>query len=254
MYHKKNILILDNDECLGYFGTMSGFYTTIVGNYCMKNKLSANNTKRLNAEKLFRDFSVDLLNSGFARPALKTFFNEISKLKKRGELDYVVMYTSANRNQGKHEDNYINWVAMLRSIFDQYAGKPIYDLDHSGRSDENPPLEASDGATLKSVGRIITKLGLNKEDVNRIMFVDDRPHNIECNQNCPTERTLRLGVNAYMYLPKFSKLDTLCKKWDPIFSQAGLDIPSKYLVSFYKDDVEDLISEGKRPGGVRKDI
>lgn len=254
MVSKKNILILDNDECLGYFGSMSGFYTSIIGEYCKRNKLVKGNHQRQNVENLFRQFSLDLLKSGFARPALKHFFNEVHKLKTKGDLDYVVMYTSANRNNGKSEEDYIDWVWMLRSIFEQYAGKPIYDLDHSGRSDENPPLEAKDGATIKSVGRIITRLGLTKEQVGRIMFLDDRPHNIECQENCPSDRTLKLGVNAYMYLPKFERLLKICEKWDTDFKDAGLEMPSKYLKLYWKEDAEDLISEGKKPGGIRKDI
>ena len=253
MSHKKNILILDNDECLGYFGSMSGFYTSIIGNYCYKNRLERQNQKRQEVEKLFREFSVDLLKTGFARPALKEFFNQAYQLKKSGDLDHIVMYTSANRNSGKHEEKYVDWVGMLRSIFEQYAGKPIYDLDHSGRSDENPPLEAKDGATLKSVGRIISRLGLTKDQVGKIMFLDDRPHNIECQENCPTDRTLKLGMTAYMYLPKLERLAKVCQKWDPVFQRAGLEMPSKYLADYYREDAEDLLSEGKKPGGIRKD-
>lgn len=251
---KKNILILDNDECLGYFGLISGLYTTVVGKYCLNNRLQVGSGRRADAENLFRNFAVELLEAGFARPALRQFFKTVHAMKQKGDIDYVVMYTSADRNNGPHQDGYINWVGMLRTIFEQYAGAPVYDLDHSGRSDENPPMEAPDGATLKSVGRIIGRLGLTKDQVGRIMFLDDRPHNIECRENCPSDRVMKLEMSAYMYLPKYERLAKVCQKWDGAFTGKGLASPSQYLRDFYREEVNDMLSEGKRPGGIRKDL
>ena len=251
---KKNILILDNDECLGFFGVMSGFYNYLIGEPNLRERLEPNNMKRLKREALYLEFSKDLLDSGFARPGLKTLFKEISQLKGGGKLDYVVMYTSAQRNDGSHQNRYNDWVATLRNILENYTGYNVYDMDHSGRSDEHPMMETPDGATLKSVGRIIRKLGLSKEQVGRVVFFDDRPQNIECKHDCIPSTVTKTGLKPYMYLPKYDRILNVCLRWDRQFIDNGLPQPSKLLPGLYKEEVSYMAEDGIKPGGIRKDV
>lgn len=249
------LLILDNDECLGYFGFISNMYGNILGNHFLSNKIESNHYNRILAEKLFIKFAVDLLNLGFARPALKDLFKMIKNLKQKNIINYLVMYTSASRNSNSRENPYINWVGMLRNIFEEYASEykshiQLYDLDHSGRSDENPPRMSKDGATQKSVDVVLKRLGLNPALVSNVIFMDDRPENIyKWNES----KLVRLGVRQYFYLPKFDLVEKLCKKYDSSFSKLGMRTPSSIARHCYNEEVEDMISENQKIGGIRQD-
>ena len=83
-----NVLILDNDECLGSFGFISNMYENLIGQYILENKLDANNKNRIDIEKLFINFAIELLNIGFGRPGLKEFFHMIKDLKEYKLLDF----------------------------------------------------------------------------------------------------------------------------------------------------------------------
>ncbi len=250
-----NLLILDNDECLGYFGFISNMYSTILGDHFLSNKIESSQKNRISAENLFIKFAVDLLNLGFARPALKDLFKMIKNLKQKNIINYLVMYTSASRNSNSRENPYVNWVGMLRNIFEEYAKeyKPdivLYDLDHSGRSDENPQRMSKDGATQKSVDVVLKRLGLNPALVNNVIFMDDRPENIyKWNES----KLVRLGVRQYFYLPKFDLVEKLCRKYDSSFTKLGLMTPSSIVRQCYNEEVEDMISENQQIGGMRQD-
>jgi hypothetical protein len=250
-----NLLILDNDECLGYFGLLSNMYCTLLGEHFLSEKLLASDKKRADAEKLFINFGVDLLNLGFGRPGLKELFKMIKDLKHNKIINYVIMYTSASRNDGSDEDPYINWVNMLRNIFEKYISdyRPyikLYDLDHSGRSDENPPRMSKDGATQKSVDVVINRLSLDPKYVDSVIFMDDRPENI---YKWDEEKLIRLCVKQYFHLPSYNLIKELCKKYDSKFIRLGLKAPSSIVKKCYDEEVEDMESEKQELGGISQD-
>ena len=250
-----NVLILDNDECLGSFGFISNMYENLIGQYILENKLNADSKERIAIEKLFINFAIQLLNIGFGRPGLKEFFHMIKDLKQYKMLNYVIMYTSAARNNHKDETPYLNWVGTLRKILEKSVShyKPdikLYDLDHSGRSDENPPRMSKDGATQKSVDVVLSRLKLKTEDVKNVIFIDDRPQNI---WKWEEQKLVRIGVQAYFFLPELSKIKAICKKYDGEFVKLGLKSPSSILVNCYREEVDDMKSENKSVGGVPDD-
>lgn len=223
-----NIVLLDNDECLGYFGTLNGLYTILVGHFRnMDWKLG--DRRRLSLESIFADMSIDLLDLGFARPGLKEFFRTILQLKESGSLNSVIMYTSAARSSPGVE-NYMDWISMLHHIFETYeqsdADVGIYDYIHSGRSDEDPPLISHDGATLKNVGLVIQKLGIQNpiENVNYIAFYDDRPNNLVCliEKGCPEDKFNPIQVKPYYYLPSREEYNRVISQYAAQFERHGI--------------------------------
>jgi len=246
-----NILYLDNDECLGYFSLISGLYTETVCDYCLKLKLLEKNLDRINAEALFILFASELLDMGFARPGLKEFFYKLKKLKNKKSLDKIIMYTSAER-YSQTEKNYVNWVGFMKNLFEFYSTKKhddtkdlflIYDLDHSGRSDEIP-RESPDGATLKSVEVPLKRLGISMDDVKKIVFLDDRPQNIFIDGNEQQNKLKRIGVLPYYYLPKKEILKELCLKYDDDFMKLGMKSLSSILDKQYDNELEEFTENG----------
>jgi len=250
-----NVLYLDNDECLGYFGLISGLFSDTVCDYCMKLKLLENNDDRINAEALFLLFAAEMLDMGSARPGLKDFFKQMKKLKKKGYLDKIIMYTSAERYSNT-EKNYVNWVSFMKNLFEFYTYNTfdnkdlflIYDLDHSGRSDEIP-RESADGATLKSVEVPLKRLGLSINDVKKIAFLDDRPQNIFIDGDKDKEKLKRIGMLPYYYLPKKEDLKKLCEKYDDDFIKLGMKSLSSILDKQYESELDEF-RENKYPIGI----
>lgn len=251
-----NILYLDNDECLGYFSFISGLYTETVCDYCLKLKLEEKNLDRINAEAIFILFASELLDMGFARPGLKEFFYKLKKFKNRKLLDKIIMYTSAER-YSKTEKNYVNWVAFMKNLFEFYSTKKhddskdmflIYDLDHSGRSDEIP-RESPDGATLKSVEVPLKRLGISMHEVNKIVFLDDRPQNIYIDGDENQKKLKRIGVLPYYYLPKRENLKEICAKYDDDFMKVGMKSLTSILDSQYDNELQEF-NDNKYPIGI----
>ena len=246
-----NLLILDNDECLGYFGFISNMYGELLGNHFLTHKIEKTDKNRILSEKLFIKFAIDLLNIGFGRPNLSELFNMIKDLKHEKKIKYVIMYTSAARNDDRSETPYVNWVRMLRKIFDEYSKsyRPdilLYNLDHSGRSDENPPRISKDGATQKSVDVIVSRLGLEPDQINNVIFMDDRTENI---YKWDEKKLVRLRVKQYFHLPEYKKIYDLCQKYHDEFTSLGLKSPLSVVKKCYDDEVEDMESENQKIGG-----
>jgi len=246
-----NILYLDNDECLGYFSLISGLFSETVCDYCLKLKLEEKNLDRINAEALFILFAADLLDMGFARPGLKDFFAELKRFKNKGYLDKIIMYTSAER-YSKTEKNYVNWVGFMKNLFEFYSSNQqdnndelflIYDLDHSGRSDEIP-RESPDGATLKSVEVPLKRLGISMENVKKIAFLDDRPQNIYIDGDSQQNKLKRVGVLPYYFLPSRDILKQTCAKYDTDFMKLGMKSLSSIMDRQYDTELEEFKDNG----------
>ena len=251
-----NILYLDNDECLGYFSLISGLYTETVCDYCLKLKLEEKNLDRINAEAIFILFAAELLDMGFARPGLKDFFYKLKKFKNNKFLDKIIMYTSAER-YSQTEKNFVNWVGFMKNLFEFYSTEKhddskdlflIYDLDHSGRSDEIP-RESPDGATLKSVEVPLKRLGISMDEVQKIVFLDDRPQNIFIDGNEHQNKLMRIGVLPYYFLPQKEILKKTCAKYDDDFMKLGMKSLSSILDKQYDNEFEEF-NENSYPIGI----
>jgi len=232
------LFILDNDECLGSFGFLSLFHSYIVDTHCIKHDLKLNDPRRKQVDDLFTKFGAEMLGLGFARPSLREFFRMLQKLKKRDSHVRVVMYTSAPRYTDIEERDYTDWLTTLKNVLEHYTGCKIYDMTHSGRTDETHRREAADGATLKDVRIILAKLGISKDDVGGVVFLDDRPQNIA---QWEEYKFMRVGMTAYHCMPLKSSLAKLCVKYDSAFRALGCEyLPTAVLEKEYIESRTEL--------------
>jgi hypothetical protein len=201
-----NILFLDNDECLGYFGLLSALYNLMITRY-----LVSKNIKLVSAiARQFNNIFIDVvtkkggaLDIGFARPDLKAFFMEVYKLKSAGLIDHIVMFTSAPRYVTDIEKDYCDWVKLMREMLNKYVNLEIYTDDYSGTTD-GKETSSIIGGTVKDVGVYLKMRGIKK--VDRVMFLDDRPENILCS-DCKV-----IGIKKYYYFTKLEILKSIAKE------------------------------------------
>lgn len=255
-----NILILDNDECLGYFANMSGIYNLFGVHY--KNKgMEFKDPYRKKLDEIFIDFACDLLDAGFARPYLGKFFAELKQMKKDKMLDKVIMYTSAPRSPPGYQ-RYIDWPYFLRRIFEKYGERhcdndeiknvEIYDVDISGPADEKAKTTPH-GATYKNVGYALNRVGVKMEDVANIAFLDDKTENIQCLLNCEAVRLEMVSVKPYFYLPKFKDILNPFRSYEIAINTLGMKLDKLDLINEYRVDSEDFRKAGIPIGGPHKD-
>lgn len=160
----KDILVLDNDECLGNFATSSliaSIYVHYVSNTfnpprgdCPLHEYYANMLYP------FMNTFVNYLEKGIARPYLKEFIQKIYELKCEGKIKKVVMYTAAPNTYG--------WVTFLSKLIPTYAGVPLDFYD----------LVLPRSHTVFRRNAYIKSLHIIDRDTSRIVMVDDSPENI----------------------------------------------------------------------------
>ena len=189
-----NIVILDNDECLGQFGIFSIFF-----NVC-----NMSNSLPVDMELLKKSLIKYLLSKGAARPYLKYLFKLLQKLKQLKKIDKIVMHTSAPNKLHNHKSGYIYF---LKDCLEQYCNTPkLYDIVFH-RNNIKAKI-SSCGATIKDIGNVLlknnqlrNKLYNNDRNLNKfvnkmsknIIMVDDKPQNIN-------KRSGKvIGVKPYHY-------------------------------------------------------
>ncbi len=243
MTNPYTLFILDNDECLGSFGFLSLFHSYIVDTHCIKHNLKLNDPRRKQVDDLFTKFGAEMLGLGFARPSLREFFKMLHKLKRIDSHVFVVMYTSAPRYSDASERDYTDWLITLQNMLEHYTGCKIYDMTHSGRTDETQRSEAADGATLKDVRIILAKLGISKDDVCGIVFLDDRPDNIA---EWEEYKLMRLGMKAYHCMPRKASLAKVCAKYDSAFRVLGCEyVPTTVLYREYVESRTEIVYDNR---------
>ena len=144
MYKKilnpSNIVVLDNDECLGQFSIFSILYHYAT----VPHQIPIDLTK-------FKVSCVKhLFQNGTARPYLKHLFTLLAKLKSMKKINKVVMYTSAP-NISNNQSGYIYF---LKDCLETYCKTPnLYQLVLH-RNNVNA-LITKDGATVKDLGNVV---------------------------------------------------------------------------------------------------
>jgi hypothetical protein len=160
----KDILVLDNDECLGNFATSSLMMTIYI--HYLSNEFNPPrgdgplDEYYANMVYPYMDKFVSYLEKGIARPYLKEFIQHVYQLKLQGKIKKVVMYTAASNNYG--------WVTFISKLIPTYAGVPLdlYDV----------VLSRSDTIYRRNV--YLKPLIRVDIDQSRIVMVDDSPENI----------------------------------------------------------------------------
>jgi len=189
-----NIVVLDNDECLGQFGIFSMLVSIAKMDYHLP----------INMNILKRELVTNLLSKGVARPYLINLFQILHKLKLKKKIDKVVMYTSAPNRLSHNRTGYIYF---LKNCLETYCKTPkLYDMVF--HRDNIKARISKCGATIKDVGNVLLKnnklrVGLLKNNqklvkyVNlmskNIIMVDDKPNNII------KRRGQAIGVKPYRY-------------------------------------------------------
>jgi len=173
-----NIIIFDNDECIGQFGLFSLLY--VYARY--KEDIYPIDLN------ILRKSCVKYLLKDILRPYVKTLFQYINLLKKQKKIDYVVMYTSAQNKISKNQSGY---VFFLKKCIEEYCKvKSLY--KKVLHRDNVLALRAKDGATIKDIGNALltskqrkmlynnnkTALKYIKKATKNTIMIDDRPYNI----------------------------------------------------------------------------
>jgi hypothetical protein len=193
------IISLDNDECLGQFGLFSCLY--VYARY-------SRDPYKVDL-RLLRNACVKyLFPYGVGRPHLTDMFQLIKRLKEKGKINKLVMYTSAPNNLSDGKGGYVHF---LKDCIEQYCGTPgIYDkVLHRN----NVIARVSRcGATIKDLGNTLLTSSQRKtlvqskntkekrklknyvnENTKYIFMVDDKPGNVN-------KRSGKvMGVSPYEY-------------------------------------------------------
>ena len=247
-----NILILDNDECLGYFGLLNGIYNGCI-RYLSKTQL--HNIEIIDKfDKIFTDFSIELLVAGYARKGLDIFFEKIKLLKSKGVIQKVVMMTSNYRYIKKKYKGHFDWVNMMRNIFEKYANITtayplisIYDLDYSCRSDEVSCFITIDKATRKTISKIIDKLQITDYyTVNAIACIDDRIKNIYFDDIFDIIRIKTFPVRSYYSIIPKTEFFSIISKYEPIFQELEITNFNEICIINFNHDVKEMGMHGNK--------
>ena len=173
-----NVIIFDNDECIGQFGIFSLLY--VYSRY-------KEDTYPIDLN-ILKKSCIKYLLEDLLRPYIKPLFQYINKLKKLKKIDYIVMYTSAQNNISKKQSGY---VFFLKKCIEEYCNVKSFYKKVLHR-DNVIALKSKDGATIKDIGNALlttkqrkllynnnrnVEKYVNKASKNTIM-IDDRPHNI----------------------------------------------------------------------------
>ena len=238
-----NILIIDNDECLGYFGLINGIYNNCINSLYQH---SLNNIDILDKfQKIFIDFSVELLKAGYARNYLDIFFEKIKSLKSNNIIHKVVMMTSNKRYIKKNYKGYFDWIIMLKLIFENYSNKnesfqniSIYDLDYSCINDE--VLNKTDVIKKKKVSKIIEQLNIIEYfSINKIVFIDDKINYIDIDDIFEYVRVILLPVRSYFCIISKTVFYSIICKYCPLFTDLNIiSFKDACILNYNHDKIE----------------
>jgi hypothetical protein len=245
-----NILILDNDECLGYFSLLNGVYNGCI-RYLSKLHLCNNENIKL-FDEYFSNFAVELLLAGYARNNLANFFEKVKKLKTQGVIHKVVMMTSNYRYIRKRYKGQFDWVNTMRNILEKYANVntlypsiSIYDFDYSCRNDEENSIIAKDNATVKKISNIIQKLQItNYYSIHKIICIDDRIKNIDFEDIFDAIRVITIPVRPYHSLLSKTVFYAITSKYELLFEKLQINNFKQICIINFNHDVKQMGMHG----------
>lgn len=153
------VVFLDNDETLGYWIPLIRLYTFVFESKSANvSKSEYPRIKRTLVERIVSSGMMDL----YARPHLKRFLKFLNRMKQRGDLNEVSMFTAASDDSG--------WVSFLKKLLEEYAGvHGLYDHVHTIYS-VRPHVARKTGQ--KFIDDVTNPR--NRE----VVFVDDRVHDV----------------------------------------------------------------------------
>ena len=185
----EKVFVLDNDECLGQFGLLSGLYSLFVTYVSIHTGIPLH----LCLQVLKKYVITYYLANGGARPGTKDTLRLLQQYKDNKLIDKVVMFTSAKNTN--------NWVLFLKDCLESYAGVVgLYDL--IVHRDILIPSPAPDGATFKDLELVRFRLDITSD--SPLFMIDDKPHNI-------LGEGTRIPVTPYRHVVQYQDLGNLIR-------------------------------------------
>ena len=206
--HIKQVLVLDNDECLGAWSFASGLHH-VFSTYIPKN---TGISIKVCLEILKKRLITYYFSNGGARPGTKDTLKLAQLYKQLGYIDKVIMFTSATNNN--------EWVEFLKDCLEEFADtKGVYDLVlHKNNTSCSI---APDGSTYKCMNVVLEKLLYSSTDTI-VCIVDDKPQNVLGNaikvKVSPYRHVVDEDIILLMMHELINDLKILCTKSDKFWS------------------------------------
>ena len=229
----RTVVVIDNDECIGSWSLASAIHNLVVSYVHKYTGISVSDCTNILKSSLIKYY----FNNGGARPGTKNMLNLLKLYKDIGIVDKVSMFTSAG-NEG-------DWVIFLKDCLEEYAG--VYGLYDIVLHKYNTTSKVSmNGATIKCMDLVLTKLGYQEEKTSIIVF-DDKPQNIRGSG-------YRIAVTPYRHIIDDTHLndmiDDLIEKLQVIY--LPIEGNKTYEPNFIKKMIKDVIFVDK--DGRKKDV
>ena len=229
----RTVVVIDNDECIGSWGLASAIYDLAISYISKCTGISVSDCTKALKSSLIKYY----FNNGGARPGTKNMLNLLKLYKDIGVVDKVSMFTSAGNNG--------DWVNFLKDCLEEYAG--VYGLyDIVLHKYNTTSKESIDGATVKCMDLVLTKLGYQEEKTSIIVF-DDKPQNIRGSG-------YRIDVTPYRHIIDEIHLNDMIDDLIERLQVIYLPIAGKktYEPTLIKKMIKDIIFVDK--GGRKKDV
>jgi hypothetical protein len=141
----------------------------------------------------------------------------------------------------------------MRNIFEKYANIdtqfptiPIYDLDYSCRNDDNTVMITKDGATKKTISKVIDKLQITDyTTINKIVCIDDRIKNIDFDDIFDTVRVILQPVRSYYLLISKTLFYTIISRYEEQLLSLHINRFKDSCILNYNHDVIEMGIHGK---------
>lgn len=233
-----NIVILDNDECLGQFGQFSMLY--VYARYLEKEY-------PIDIKKLLYSCVKHLFHHELVRKNIYELFQLLYKLKKSGKIQEVVMYTSA---PNKLSDGKAGYVYFLKKCLEIYANTPnLYDMvlhrnNVKGR-------KSIDGATLKDIGYVFLnnkqrKVLYNNQNTREKKKLEKYINSVSKNVLMIDDKTENINkrMGSSIKIPDYNKIPH-----PKYFIKCIHDVPNfkeKLIkLNVYNDFIKEIVNEYK---------
>jgi hypothetical protein len=160
--NKQFIFALDNDECIGSWGSLSILYLYYINNLQISPPI-----------ELFAQLIGELK---CVRSGLRELYDELLLLKASLRIHSIWMCTAASNSNG--------WVNFLKKVIECWYGKPIYDNIINGEMIYNYKNKNNYQKDMNQIRELA-----NVESNMPVLMIDDRPSNIT--------NGIAIGVSPY---------------------------------------------------------
>lgn len=222
----QNIIVIDNDECIGSWGDLSLLYSMLKMDLVVPDI----------------DIFVKIMSeTNCVRPYVKELFEKIIDLRNKNIIFKIFMCTAASNKTG--------WVTFLSKVLERWIGHKIYDEIIYGEMIEqwhifNNTNISNNIGYIKNMNMVreIIDFKYNQKNKNyTIIAIDDRPSNII--NGIPIGVTpYHVAINIFQVLKLFfpKKFEYLMAKHDKLINDSWeryMKNPCKYSKIYLDRDI-----------------